>query len=647
MADTPPTIIRNAHPADIDALLRIEAACFETDRISRRSFRRFFSSPTARLIVAETRTGELVGYALVLLRTNSATARIYSLAVLDTAKGSGVGSQLLAGAEALARELRCRRLVLEVRDTNARARSLYERHGFHADRALHGYYQDGADGQRYVRTLGDLSQTAVPAMRSRLPIIVVDTEKDIDPAPANTRVMTVRDYLAMEHAVRGRRVINLARSYEPLSLGYYCSLLAAARGERCLPEADALLEINWKRIHSQALDTLTPLAIAAAGPTALPASVDIFFGRTNNRALKTLARQAFDLFRCPALRIHFDPDPREPIREIEAVGIHRLEGPARTAFHTALKAFVDGTVPRPTARGQTVAALAILVDPAEDSPPSDEGALAAFSAAAEACNARAEFITRKDYGRLLEFDALLIRATTALNHYTYRFAKRAEREGIPVIDDTASMLRCTNKIFLSELLRVHKVPTPASMVFDRKSIRDAASQMTFPAVLKVPDGCFSKGVHQVTDAAHLDKLSRELFPKSDLLILQEFLPTSFDWRIGILDGEPLFACRYFMAAGDWKILAYDGSGEVTSGDADTVPLDQVPPAILETAVNAAALIGDGLYGVDMKETERGPVVIEVNDNPNIDAGIEDQVAGAALYRKIVSVLLGRIGRNRP
>ena len=51
---------------------------------------------------------------------------------------------------------------------------------------------------------------------------------------------------------------------------------------------------------------------------------------------------------------------------------------------------------------------------------------------------------------------------------------------------------------------------------------------------------------------------------------------------------------------------------------------------------ATRLIGDGLYGVDIKQTERGPVVIEINDNPSIEYGVEDLHLGYELYRLIMA-----------
>lgn len=54
------------------------------------------------------------------------------------------------------------------------------------------------------------------------------------------------------------------------------------------------------------------------------------------------------------------------------------------------------------------------------------------------------------------------------------------------------------------------------------------------------------------------------------------------------------------------------------------------------------LISDGFYGVDLKQAGERVVVIEVNDNPNVDAGIEDAVLGRALYERIMAVFLARM-----
>ena len=104
----------------------------------------------------------------------------------------------------------------------------------------------------------------------------------------------------------------------------------------------------------------------------------------------------------------------------------------------------------------------------------------------------------------------------------------------------------------------------------------------------------------------------------------------------MLGGEALFACRYHMARGHWQIVAHEDGGKRRYGRVEAVALDDAPPEAIRVAVRAAQLIGDGLYGVDVKEYAGRFLVMEVNDNPNIDAGCEDAVIGDRLYQAVMS-----------
>lgn len=133
--------IRRANAADLDRLLQLETV-FQTDRLSRRSFKRHLTRSTQALLVA-VQGKEVVGYALVSFRTDSRSARLYSLAVAPEA-GRGIGRMLLAGAQGEARKRTCIALRLEVRENNDRAIKLYERAGFVRIGRRDNYYADGA-----------------------------------------------------------------------------------------------------------------------------------------------------------------------------------------------------------------------------------------------------------------------------------------------------------------------------------------------------------------------------------------------------------------------------------------------------------------------------------------------------------------------
>ena len=164
-------------------------------------------------------------------------------------------------------------------------------------------------------------------------------------------------------------------------------------------------------------------------------------------------------------------------------------------------------------------------------------------------------------------------------------------------------------------------------------------------MLKQPDSSFSQGVVKASDPAELREQLNRLLRRSDLVVAQAFMPTDFDWRIGVLAGRPLYACRYFMARRHWQIIAREGDRR-REGASEAVPVAEVPPAVIDAAIRAAALMGDGLYGVDLKEVEGRPYVIEVNDNPSIDHRYEDGVLGDELYRAIMADFRRRLEQRR-
>jgi glutathione synthase/RimK-type ligase-like ATP-grasp enzyme len=216
-----------------------------------------------------------------------------------------------------------------------------------------------------------------------------------------------------------------------------------------------------------------------------------------------------------------------------------------------------------------------------------------------------------------------------------------------VIDDPDSILRCSNKVYLAELLSRHAIPTPKTMVVHRDNVKEVVPTLGLPCVLKRPDSAFSLGVVKVESDEELQRKVGEFLEKSDLIVAQEWLVTDFDWRIGVLDRQPLYACRYMMAPGHWQVIKRaDGKDKEVEGATIALPVEDVPSHVLETAVKAANFIGNGLYGVDLKEVDGRSYVIEVNDNPNVDHGNEDAVLGDAVYERIMDVFRARIEARR-
>lgn len=486
-------------------------------------------------------------------------------------------------------------------------------------------------------------------------ILVVDSVRDWPANEPAVTVITDADYIAgaLPHSAGRVRIINLCRSYRYLSTGYYCSLLAEARRHKVIPTVKTISDLSRKAIYDLDLSDLDALVQKSARKRTAEDGdrfeLAVCFGRCEDPDFEELAREIFELFPCPLLRVEFRRRGRWRIEAVRPAHLQHLNGGLQAQFSAALGHYVARRWQGPKARRTSKYDLAVLHNPDEQLAPSNRRALQSFVREGKALGVDVELIGRRDYGRLAEFDALFIRETTAIDHYTYRFAKKAESEGMVVIDDPDSILKCTNKVYLAELLRANRVPTPRTLILqrDRKDLRAwVESEIPYPVILKIPDGSFSRGVFKAGDAAAFEEVTARLFRESDLLLAQEFRYTPFDWRIGVFNRRPLYACRYFMSRRHWQIVRHRDNGRPVAGDSETLAVEDAPRTVVEAALRAANLIGDGLYGVDLKEDERGVCVIEVNDNPNLDAGVEDEVLKERLYRAVMEEFVRRMELRR-
>ncbi|MFT5526255.1 MAG: glutathione synthase/RimK-type ligase-like ATP-grasp enzyme [Pirellulaceae bacterium] len=464
-------------------------------------------------------------------------------------------------------------------------------------------------------------------------------------------VVDAKNYLTKTEfsELRSVKLINLCSSYRYQSTGYYVSLLAEARGHRPQPSVNAIQDIKSKAIVRQVsaeLDDLIQKCMSRIQSDTF--TLSIYFGRNPTKRYDRLSRHLYNLLPSPLLRAQFsrDKDGHWQMRSAATISANEIPESHREFLAEVAAEHFGGRGTRVKKRAKSRYDLAILYNPNDPEPPSDPVALKKFIKAAESMGIRSELITRDDYGRLAEFDALFIRETTYVNHHTYRFASRAANQGLVVIDDPVSIARCTNKVYLAELLTRHKIPTPRTMIVHRDNVCEVESEMGLPCVLKKPDSAFSVGVTKSETSEELLQQLKGLLSESELIVAQEFLPTTFDWRIGIIDGKPLYACKYHMAQGHWQIIKQEQQGQGRYGRVESLPIESAPRKAVSMALKAANLIGKSLYGVDVKQSGQNFYIIEINDNPTIESGEEDSVLRDELYRRIMSVFLSRIETSK-
>ena len=239
---------------------------------------------------------------------------------------------------------------------------------------------------------------------------------------------------------------------------------------------------------------------------------------------------------------------------------------------------------------------------------------------------------------------MFIRATTNPNNFTYLFSRYAYAEGLAVIDDPWSILKCANKIYLAETMKQQGIKTPKTAIISKDmGYKSILNDLYFPIVLKEPDNAFGLGVFKVDNIKDLEITLNRIFEKSEIVLAQEFIKSSYDWSVGILNHKPIFACKYHMVDNHWQIEKWNKNrDEIVYGKHETFLVEQVPKEVIKVALKAAEVMGDGLYGVDLKEINGTIYVIEVNDNPSIDNGVEDKLLKGKLYHKIIYDLYSRL-----
>ena len=457
-------------------------------------------------------------------------------------------------------------------------------------------------------------------------IIVTDVPGNWDFLSSQASLVHASDYLsqASYHQSKSVRVINLCRSYNHQTIGYYVSLLAHARDHKIIPSVDSIQDVlsaSLSRFISQDVDEEIQHSLHEIKGEEFVFS--LYFGQNIAKCHTSLARKLHSLFPLPMLRFTFEKKKQWRIKELHILSPDNVPFPHHDFMRQAAENYLSKKRFHQWRKKQRFHDLAILIDPGEPNPPSNKKALDIFANVGESMGLNVDFIEKNESKSIAEYDALFIRATTAVNHYTYRFARRAAQENLVVIDDPQSIVKCSNKVYLAELMRSHQILTPDTMFISKYD--KTIPGIEFPCVLKRPDSAFSHGVIKLDDAKALQKSLAQFFKNSDLVLVQPFIPTEYDWRIGIIDNKPIFACRYYMAQNHWQIFNWDAINEKRIGGYDTVPLNEVPEGIIKTALKCTRLIGDGLYGVDIKNHGDKYYVIEVNDNPNIDCGIEDSL----------------------
>lgn len=630
---------RVADMADSDFLMTLEQACFEAYRRSTLDMIKRSIASDHQLVFLLEEDGRSLGS--VTLRQYKNQLRMMSLAVSPKEQGKQYGGQLVTQAIEIAKKLNYEGMTLEVDMNNEVLIRWYEGFGFEQIKVLDHYYKDGQHAIRMKMTLDHVFQY----------LVVTDYDTDFFDGFANMKHVRADAYIDVPEYQQSKdiRLFNFCANYKYQTVGYYVSLLATARNQVAYPSAGLIRDMaNPKVLKSigEEIHELIQSELAACDKDAL--TINSLFGKSEDLAYQKIVNGLNNLYHAPLIRYYLKKRDYWYLDQIKILSLKKMCEEEPAGLKASAQAYFNGQKFVKSAIKIHEYDMAILIDPEEAMPPSNQKAIEAIVKAAGQVGFYVELITKKDFARIPEFDALFIRTTTNVNDYTYDFSRYAYAEGLVVIDDPWSILRCANKIYLHEALSNAGVRTPKTLVLNKKNMkRHRLEDLTYPLILKLPDSAFSAGVYKVKNSKDCRVKLKEMFKRSELILCQEYMPTDYDWRIGVLDGKLLYACKYFMAKGHWQIVNWAGDQEgFDEGPYEAIDLKDVPKTVTTTALKAAKVIGDGLYGVDIKLVKSKAYVIEVNDNPSLEAGVEDAIEGDDLYNKILRSFLSRLESNR-
>lgn len=635
--------IRKANINDLPFLMVLEKQSFaDSRRFDLTSIKKSIHSIHQTILILSYNE---IDVASAIIRYYEKSVRIYSIAVLLGYRKLSLGRYLMNHIIEEAKQAGYYQITLEADAQNMHLIEWYESFGFQLVHELKDYYGIAEPAFKMVLPLKEKLR-----IKNRLSnIVVVDQTVDWLSSIDTIELISAETFISDEtyQKAKGVRIFNLCSSYTYQSIGYYVSLLASARNLRVIPNVATIKDFTDALIIESIgdeVDGLIQKSLSLLKQNTF--TLAIYFGKTDIKKYVKLAKAMYKLFEAPLLECVFEKGRTWRIKSVSSLPLNDIEvndtikQSAKEYFNQkrfAISRFKDYKYD-----------LAILVDSEEINPPSDKVALSKFKHAADKIGFYTEFITKDDYQRLSEFDALFIRTTTNVNDYTYKFSRYAYAEGLVVIDDPWSILKCSNKLFFFESMKMQGILTPKSVIINKSTtLKEILSNLTFPIVLKQPDSAFSLGVFKVLDESGLQVRLSQLLKTSELVIAQEFIQSTFDWRIGILDNIPLFACKYYMAKNHWQIYNWATSSKKhITGEVETLPVDEVPLNVLDAAIKSSQVMGDGFYGVDLKEVNGNVYVIEVNDNPSVDYRWEDRYLEDELYLRVVKNLYDRIESAR-
>lgn len=187
--------------------------------------------------------------------------------------------------------------------------------------------------------------------------------------------------------------------------------------------------------------------------------------------------------------------------------------------------------------------------------------------------------------------------------------RHIENLGIPVINCFDSTYADYSKTEANNILEKYNIPTAQSLLFSNvKTARAAAKELTFPRIVKMDAGGRARNVFKADTLKQYLRIIDRLNSKHHLIHVERFYRAVKGYT------TRLFILNYKCISASKKFLLHHWLGNPARGSkSDLYP--EVPREVCKLGEHVARITKSGILGLDIIETDKSPVVIDINSTP--------------------------------
>ena len=210
-------------------------------------------------------------------------------------------------------------------------------------------------------------------------------------------------------------------------------------------------------------------------------------------------------------------------------------------------------------------------------------------------------------------------------------AERLEKSGVRLFNSKRAVLLCDNKILMYQTLKENGVKIPRTFIApktfeglnysNRSFLEEVIDEIGFPIVVKEAYGSFGEQVYLANDEESLNKIIDSIGYKD--FLLQEYISSSKgkDIRINVIGNKAIVS---MLREND-----NDFRSNISSGGHGSIY--EPSKEFIDLALKATKALGLDFAGVDVMFGENGPILCEVNSNPQFASTLKATGTNLADY----------------